>query len=81
MKIPDLRKAVSELGGKTFYDRRVYAGLSPFFLINSVLVSNHAPTFENWASLGVINIGALSICFFSSKSQSAQFSAIRTFPP
>lgn len=63
MKVLDLRKALSGLGGKTFYDRRVYAGLAPFFLINSVLVSNHAPTFTNWATLGLINVGALGICF------------------
>lgn len=63
MKIRSFRIKDLNLGGKTFLDRRVYAALTPFFLLNSVLVSNHEPTLINWLLLGLINLVSLACCF------------------
>lgn len=63
MRRLDLKSIRSDLGGAGFLDRKIYLALSPLFFFNSVLISRHEPSLENWMWLAISNVIALTICW------------------
>lgn len=59
----DLKSIRNDLGGAGFLDRKIYFALSPLFFFNSVLISRHAPSLENWMWLAISNIIAVCFCW------------------